>query len=400
MDQDTSSLLGKSTAIVLVVSTAAIALDFVFAHLLHLEPLGLLGFGLFCLGYGMVLGHASTSTRRKGRSPSYSSVTCSPSKKSSCAIARPRTNRILQGASRVRPIHALTIDLEDYFHTDVASQGVSFAEWEQQPSRIEASTHRLLDLLDRNQTRTTFFVLGWVALRYPALITEIHDRGHEIGCHSLNHRLISRMYPLDFYENTRTAKNIIESIIQEEILGYRAPCFSLTPGCEWAYETLAKLGFRYDSSVHPVDHPTYGNPMAPRTPYFVAGGRILELPIATWRLAGRNRSIGGGAYLRLLPYQYIYRGLRAWEKEMNSPATLYLHPWEIDSYQPVLHLSLVSTIRQTWGTRTMEYKLQRLLRDYRFASVREVYQDLLAPRIPARREPPIKQSEDVAQVAG
>lgn len=150
MDQDVSSLLGKSTAIVLAVSTAAIALHFLFAHLLHLEPLGLSGFGLICLGYGMVLGHVSTSTSRRGRSPSHSSVACSPGKKPSCAIARPRTNRILQGASRVRPD----------FHTDAASQGVSFAEWAQQPSRIEASIHRLLDLLDRNHPRTKFFCSG------------------------------------------------------------------------------------------------------------------------------------------------------------------------------------------------------------------------------------------------
>ena len=145
---------------------------------------------------------------------------------------------------------------------------------------------------------------GWPR-RYPRLIREIHLRGHEIGCHSLDHQLVNRMSPNQFYESTATAKDLIESIIQEPIYGYRAPCFSITPGCEWAFDALAKLGFSYDSSVHPVHHPTYGNPTAPRSAYPVAHGQLMEFPIATWRVAGRNLSVGGGAYLRLLPYQYI-----------------------------------------------------------------------------------------------
>ena len=183
----------------------------------------------------------------------------------------------------------------------MASQGVSFSQWEHQPSRIEPCTHRLLELLDQNQTQATFFVLGWVAKRYPRLVREIHLRGHEIGCHSLDHQLVNRMSPNEFYESTATAKNLIESIIQEPIHGYRAPCFSITPGCEWAFDALAQLGFSYDSSVHPVHHPTYGNPTAPRSAYLVAHDRLMEFPIATWKVAGRNLSVGGGAYLRLLP---------------------------------------------------------------------------------------------------
>ena len=166
-------------------------------------------------------------------------------------------------------------------------------------------------------------------------------------------------------------------MIQEPIFGYRAPCFSITPGCEWAFDALAKLGFSYDSSVHPVHHPTYGNPTAPRSAYPVAHGQLMEFPIATWRVAGRNLSVGGGAYLRLLPYQYIQRGLAAWEKDMQSPAMLYLHPWEIDPYQPHIPLSFQSTVRQTWGTTMMEDKLQRLLNQFQFAPVRDTHKGVL-----------------------
>jgi len=400
MGHDTSSLVGKSAVIVVVVSIVAAAVDMVFAHWLHVEALGLLGFGVFCIAYATIMTRAADTTE------SAETAATVPASSPTTRDGRPTivrqvvSQRVLASDAVHRPTHALTIDLEDYFHTEVASQGVSPAEWEQQHSRIEASTHRLLDLLDKNQTHATFFVLGWVALRYRSLIQEIHKRGHEIGCHSMDHQLVSRMTPIDFYESTRSAKNLIESIIEEEIVGYRAPCFSITPGCDWAFDALARLGFRYDSSVHPVDHPTYGNPTAPRTPYAVAQGRLMEFPIATWKMGGRNMSIGGGAYLRLLPYQYVHRGLTAWEKEMNSPAMLYLHPWEIDPYQPLIPLSLKSTIRQTWGTTTMERKLQRLMDEYRFAPVRDVHLNLLAGLNAISRKPSFQSTEQVAQVAG
>lgn len=402
------SALGKSTVILAVVSAAAILLNLVFAHSLHLESVGLLSFGLFCLAYGIIL--PSLSRHRGAHSsatPSHSSingfvkgtsfVVCEDlSRKSSVEKAG------CLSYTQPRPRHALTIDLEDYFHTEVASQGVSFTNWDHQPSRIEASTHRLLELLDQNQTQATFFVLGWVAKRYPRLILEIHQRGHEIGCHSLNHQLVSRLTPASFLETTVAAKDIIESTIQEPVFGYRAPCFSITPGCEWAFEELANLGFTYDSSVHPVHHPVYGNPTAPRSAYAVAHGRLMELPIATWKIAGRNLSIGGGAYLRLLPYQYIHHGLTVWEKEMHTPATLYLHPWEIDPYQPYIPLSFRSNIRQTWGTTLMEEKLQRLLTQFRFAPVREVHGDALEASGNLLRKTLLQHVpvEEVEQVAG
>ncbi len=393
-----SSVLGKSTVILVIVALAAIALNFAFAHSLHIEPLGLLGFGLFCIGYARAIPWLSRRTRSQDESASPKparKVLVGPS-----IITRQGLAAKHSFDHSARPCHALTVDLEDYFHTEVASQGISFSDWEHQLSRIEPSTHRLLDLLDRNHTQATFFVLGWVARRYPRLVREVHERGHEIGCHSLNHQLVHRMSPTQFYESTATAKNWIESVIQEPIFGYRAPCFSITPGCEWAFDALARLGFTYDSSIHPVNHPTYGNPTAPRSAYPVAHGQLMEFPIATWRVAGRNLSVGGGAYLRLLPFQYIQRGLAAWERDMQSPAMVYLHPWEIDPYQPHIPLSFQSTVRQTWGTTMMEDKLQRLLNQFQFAPVRDTHKGVLEGKGYSHRQSTFQLAEAVAQVAG
>lgn len=399
MGKNASSPLGKSAVILVVVSIAAGTLNFVFGHALNIEPIGLLSFGLFCIAYGILI--PSLGRGRALREHSVLASSSAMGKQARPVIVRDETAKRFQLPSpSIRPCHALTIDLEDYFHTEVASQGVSFGEWERQTSRIEASTHRLLDLLEGSQTRATFFVLGWVARRYPRLVQQIDQRGHEIGCHSLNHRLVCRMKPTEFFESTKVAKELIESIIQKPIFGYRAPCFSITPGSEWAFEALARLGFSYDSSVHPVHHPLYGNPTAPRTAYAVAEGRLMEFPIATRKLGGRNFSIGGGAYLRLLPYQYIHRGLMAWEKEMKGSAILYLHPWEIDPYQPYIPLSFQSTIRQTWGTTTMEDKLQRLLNQFSFGPVREVHKNLLEGKGAQPSSQAFQHAKAVEQVAG
>jgi polysaccharide deacetylase family protein (PEP-CTERM system associated) len=387
-----ASPLCNSATVVALVATAAMGASLLFGQRLHWEPVGLFAFGLFCLGYAAVLSRWSHVKQSEASAPPVTAGRPQIVREDTGAPGRAQR---LQG-----PCHALTVDLEDYFHTEVASQGVAPSEWDRQPARIEASTHRLLDLLEEQRTRATFFVLGWVARRYPALVKEIHQRGHEIGCHSMNHGLVCRMTPNEFYENTRTARDLIASITGEAVRGYRAPCFSITPGTEWAFEILARLGFSYDSSVHPVNHPLYGNPGAPRSAYRVANGALTEFPIATWKVAGRNFPVGGGAYLRLLPYQYIRQGLRAWEKEMQSPAMLYLHPWEIDPYQPYIPLSLQSKIRQTWGTATMEDKLRNLLEQFRFAPVRDVHASWLTATSLAPSRPSFQRAKTAEQVAG
>lgn len=270
-------------------------------------------------------------------------------------------------------VNAFTVDLEDYFHTEVSSRDVNYEQWDKMPSRIESSVHRLLDLLDENQVQATVFVLGWVAQKYPRLVREVARRGHEVACHSYRHRMVNRLLPRVFMEDTRMAKQIIEDVIGTAIEGYRAPNFSITPGYEWAFEILEQLGFTYDSSVHPVWHATYANARAPRFPYVVDGTHLLEIPIATWRVGGVNLPIGGGAYLRLLPYSYIRRGLSVVNHREWHPVTLYIHPWEIDYMQPAIHSDWFSHARQMWGTRTMESKLRRLFSNMHYASISSVY---------------------------
>jgi polysaccharide deacetylase family protein (PEP-CTERM system associated) len=295
-------------------------------------------------------------------------------------------------------LNAFTIDLEDYFHTEVSSRAVKFDDWDKMPSRIERSVHRLLDLLDENNTHATVFVLGWVAKKYPRLVREVAQRGHEIGCHSFRHRLVNTLKPAAFLEDTRVAKAVIEDVTGVAVEGYRAPSFSITPGTEWAFKILEQLGFSYDSSVHPVWHASYGNPHAPRFPYYAEGTNILEIPIATWRVGGLNFPVGGGAYLRLLPFRYVQYGLSAVNRKEWQPVTLYVHPWEIDYLQPAIHAEWASHVRQIWGTRTMETKLRLLLSRLRFAPITTAYAQSLSAAPPVFT-PSTQRAPSFAQVS-
>ncbi|MBW4028555.1 MAG: DUF3473 domain-containing protein [Acidobacteria bacterium] len=270
-------------------------------------------------------------------------------------------------------LNAFSIDLEDYFHTEVAAQSVDREDWNQRPSRLENTVPRLLDMLDETDNRATVFVLGWVAAKYPALIRRIASRGHEIACHSYRHQAVFRMSPASFHHDTLKAKRTIEDATGLVVSGYRAPCFSITPGTEWAFDVLSKLDFRYDSSVNPVHHGFYGNAGSPWLPHHVGSAGLLEIPIAVWRMGGVNLPVGGGAYLRLLPFWYSLAGLRHVNRVERRPATIYMHPWEMDAEQPDLHLPMLSHIRQTWGTATMEGRLRSMLQQFRFAPLAEVY---------------------------
>lgn len=273
-------------------------------------------------------------------------------------------------------LNALTIDVEDYFHTEAMTTAVTRDRWESMPSRVQASTETLLALLAEHQVKATLFVLGWVAERFPALICEAAQQGHEIACHSYWHRAVFRLDAASFKEDTLRAKNVIEDASGSEVLGYRAPSFSITPGCEWAIEVLAELGFRYDSSVNPIRHGFYGNPNASRTPYRREGG-IWELPIATIRGFGQNLPCGGGAYLRLFPQKYFHVALGRLAKE-GVPANFYLHPWELDPGQPRLACGWKSAFRQYTGLRGTAAKLSSLLAAYRFGPIRDAYSSLFA----------------------
>ncbi len=266
--------------------------------------------------------------------------------------------------------NALSFDLEDYYHVN-AFESTNRGNWEGYTSRVVQSTQRVLELLDQAACKATFFTLGWVAENYPELIREIAERGHEVACHSDKHRRIFEMTAAEFREDTRVAKERLEQIIGLKIIGYRAPSFSITKDSLWAFEILVELGFQYDSSIFPVDHPNYGMPRGPRTVFKVptARGTIVEFPMPTLEWGGTRSPFGGGAYLRLLPYWYTRWGIRFLNGREGQPACVYVHPWEIDTGQPRMKGSVTARMRHYLGLSGLEKKLRGLLRDFNFQTL-------------------------------
>lgn len=265
--------------------------------------------------------------------------------------------------------NALTIDLEDYFHVTAFADRMDVDGWDACASRLERNAQRTLDLLDSAGRRATFFVLGWVAERYPQVVTEIAARGHEIACHSHQHRLVYEMTPEEFREDTHRAKAVLEDVTGKPVLGYRAPSFSITQDSLWAFEILAELGFTYDSSIFPVRHANYGMRKSPRFPFLVRTppGSMVEFPMSTLALRDWRSPLAGGAYLRFLPYWYTRWGIRYINQQESQPVCVYLHPWELDPDQPRLQGSLTARLRHYLGLRGMEGKLRSLLRDFEFS---------------------------------
>ncbi len=268
-------------------------------------------------------------------------------------------------------LNALTVDVEDYFQTAAMASAAPLEAWSTMPLRVERSTWKLLEVFDRYQVRATLFFLGWVAERCPELVAGAVKAGHEVGCHSYWHRAIGRHTPESFRTDTLIAKDAIEAAAGVRVAGYRAPNFSMLPGLEWAQEILAECGFAYSSSVHPVRHDLFNNPDSPRRPYRTASG-LLELPITTCRIWGRNLPVAGGAYLRILPFGIVARGLQRVVDD-GEPLMLYLHPWEIDADQPRLRVGLKSRLRQYTGLHGMLGRLEQVLSQYRFTTVLEAY---------------------------
>lgn len=267
----------------------------------------------------------------------------------------------------------LSVDVEDYFQVEAFAGIVDRREWESFESRVEANTLRLLDLFDETGVKATCFILGWVAERYPGLVAEIVKRGHEPACHSYWHRLIYRLTPDEFREDTVRAKNCIEQAAGEPVYGYRAPSFSITERSSWAPEILADLGFRYDSSIFPVKHDVYGVPHAPRTPFRIetASGPLDEYPMTTFRFgSGPNMPVAGGGYLRIFPYWYTSLGVRrAWKE--GVPVITYVHPWEVDPEQPRINARLKSRVRHYTNLGKTAARLRKLIELGRFSSFRD-----------------------------
>jgi polysaccharide deacetylase family protein (PEP-CTERM system associated) len=268
-------------------------------------------------------------------------------------------------------LNALTIDVEDYFQTEAMASVAHRTDWHSLSSRIEHNTWRLLELLDRHHVRATMFFLGWVADRYPQLAMAAAAHGHEVACHSYWHRPVFRLSPEEFREDTRRAKCVIENGIGQSVTGYRAPCFSILSDMEWARDILADEGFVYSSSSHPISHDFCDDPNASRLPYRTRSG-LWELPITTWRVLGRNLPVGGGAYLRILPFPYVSGGLNQ-VAASGETMMIYLHPWEIDPDQPRMRVGLKSRLRQYIGLQSMESRLEKLIAAHPFGTIAKAY---------------------------
>lgn len=272
-------------------------------------------------------------------------------------------------------INALTFDVEEYFHAEAFAGVVRPEEWPGLESRVVGATERILTLLARSGTRATFFVLGWVAERHPGLVRAIRDQGHEVACHGYRHQMITRLTRQQFAEDVQRAKAIIEEAAGTQIVGYRAPTFSIVRETLWSLDVLAQAGFRYDSSIFPIVHDRYGIPDAPRFPHrrdAVDGTIIAEFPLSTVSRFGWRWPVAGGGYFRLLPYAVTAWALGELNRRENQPAIVYLHPWEFDPGQPRLPVGPLTQFRHSVNVRTTEAKLARLMREFRFAPVCDV----------------------------
>ena len=301
-------------------------------------------------------------------------------------------------------VNALTVDVEDYFQVHAFSHAIRMEEWDALQSRVEKNTNCILDLLDscspppaRGQAtgekpRATFFVLGWIAERYPELVREIHRRGHEVACHGYGHKVISDLTREEFTEDVKRSKEILEAVCGNAVIGYRAPTYSIRKETLWALEILIELGFHYDSSIFPIKHDVYGFPEAPRFAHVISfkmrkgnaayssqmttedchsyhhrPSSITEFPMTTARIFGCNFPIAGGGYFRLVPYSLNRYLLRKVNTKESEPFIFYIHPWEIDPGIPRINgVGISSRFRTYVNLGKTEDRFGRLLSEFRF----------------------------------
>ncbi|WP_280154029.1 XrtA system polysaccharide deacetylase [Piscinibacter sp. XHJ-5] len=270
-------------------------------------------------------------------------------------------------------MNALTVDVEDYFQVSALAPLIDRSSWDQRECRVERNVERLLELFARHHARATFFTLGWVAERYPHLVKRIVAAGHELASHGYGHLRASEQSRDEFMQDVHRAKGLLEDLGGRRVQGYRAPSFSIGYSNPWAFDVLLEAGYRYSSSVYPVQHDHYGMPDAPRFPYQPRPG-LTEIPVTTTRVLGRNLPAGGGGYFRLAPYALSRWAIRRVNRVDLRPAIFYFHPWEIDPQQPrVPGTPLKTRFRHYVNLDKTESRLAQLLRDFHWGRVDEVF---------------------------
>jgi len=270
--------------------------------------------------------------------------------------------------------NALTVDVEDYFHVSAFADCINRNDWDSYTLRVERNTQRLLDLFDENSIKVTFFVLGWVAERYPGLVRRIVAAGHELASHGYSHIRVTRQAPQAFSEDVSKTRKLLEDTAGCAVRGYRAASYSIVSSTLWAHDQLHEAGYQYSSSIYPIRHDLYGIPGAPRFPYRNREQGLLEIPITTVTLLGGNFPCGGGGYFRLLPYSLSRWAMRHVNKKDGQPCVFYFHPWEIDPEQPRQSgIPWKTRFRHYLNLGRMRFRLQRLLADFSWDRMDSVF---------------------------
>ena len=272
------------------------------------------------------------------------------------------------------PVIALTVDVEDYFHVEAFSKVIDRRYWENYPSHVERNIEKLLAIFETFEAKGTFFVLGWVARKFPAVVKRISAGGHEIGSHGDNHRMATTMTPLEFRNDVRDSKRILEDIVGTPILGYRAPTFSILEGTSWTYEILLQEGYRYSTSVFPTRHDRYGWPRFGQVPREMAtdgNACIWEIPLSVARIGSATIPFGGGGYLRAYPIA-MTKALFRWIGKRGQNGIIYIHPWEIDSNQPKINAPWICRLRHSQGIPGMERKIREILKTFHVCRMTEI----------------------------
>jgi polysaccharide deacetylase family protein (PEP-CTERM system associated) len=271
-------------------------------------------------------------------------------------------------------INAMTVDVEDYFQVSAFEKTVSRPDWDKIPHRVENNTNRILDQFAENSVKATFFMLGWVAERYPLLIKRIIEEGHELASHGYYHIRATQQTPTEFRDDISKTKKLLEDLAGVEIKGYRAASYSIDAGNLWAIDELAETGHQYSSSIYPIKHDLYGMPEAPRFPFKHEGSGLLEIPITTVMLGKQKLPCGGGGFFRLFPYSYSRWAINRINNTEKQSALFYFHPWEIDANQPRFkNAPWKSRFRHYHNLNKMEARLQRLMQEFSWGRMDQIF---------------------------
>lgn len=270
-------------------------------------------------------------------------------------------------------INAMSVDVEDYFQVAAFEDCISHDDWDSLPVRVEQNIGRILALFKQHGVCATFFILGWIAERYPQLVRDIAQAGHEIASHGYVHQRVTRQTRAQFGQDISSARKLLEDLTGHQVMGYRAPSYSINQSNLWAHDEIEQAGYRYSSSIYPVKHDLYGFPSAPRH-IFACGENLQEIPISTLRLAGRNWSIGGGGYFRFYPYCVSKWAINRVNSSEGKPVIFYFHPWEIDTQQPKQSQArFKSKFRHYLNLHKTYDRLDRLLNDFSWGRVDQVF---------------------------